>query len=250
MLWSVTECRIRIIRARRSSGDISSAMWMASAMPVRSYGLTISASRSSWEAPANRLRMSAPSSSSRTETNSLATRFIPSCSELTTQKPARRGEAQAPRIRLEPLVDIADAFFDLALDLLVAIDGGAAGRSQLHEHQSLAVLRIGLEEVPERGEALRQPLRVVDALDAHTDELGRDPELPQQLGAGLARRIVDELGRDADRERLDVRRVVTARHREALPVDARLDRAIDRLQEVVAVVLRVEPDQVRAEHAE
>ncbi len=59
-------------------------------MPVRSYGFTISASRNSWEAPANRLRMSAPSSSSRTETNSLATRFIPSWSEVTMQKSAWR----------------------------------------------------------------------------------------------------------------------------------------------------------------
>ena len=43
--------------------------------------------------------------------------------------------------------------------------------------------------------------------------------------------------------------MLAARHRESLPVDARLERPVDGLEEVVAVVLRVEPDQVGAQHA-
>src|SRR5438552_10836641 len=58
------------------------------ALPIsaRSYGLMISASRSSWDAPANRLRMRTPSSSSRTETNSLATTRTASRSEEHTSE--------------------------------------------------------------------------------------------------------------------------------------------------------------------
>ena len=78
------------MRERRSSAGISTASRIASAIASTSYGFTSSASRSSDEAPVNWLRMSAPSSSPRTEMNSLATRFMPSCSEVTMQKSAWR----------------------------------------------------------------------------------------------------------------------------------------------------------------
>ena len=159
-------------------------------------------------------------------------------------------EEGPPRLRLERLVQLPDPVLDLALDLLVAIDHPAAGSGELHEYEPLAVFGIGLEEEAQRPDPLRQALGVVDALDPHPDELGLDSEPAQELGPGDAQRVVDELGRDADRERLHVRRVLAARHRETLPVDARLERAVDRLQEVVAVVLGVEADQVGAEHAE
>ena len=48
-------------------------------MAELSYGLTISASDSSRAAPAKLDRISTPCSSSRAATNSLATRFMPSC---------------------------------------------------------------------------------------------------------------------------------------------------------------------------
>ena len=50
----------------------------------------MTASVSSWAAPASSLSTSTPPRSSRAATNSFATRFIPSCSELTMQKSARR----------------------------------------------------------------------------------------------------------------------------------------------------------------
>src|SRR5213075_865937 len=112
----------------------------------------------------------------------------------------------------------------------------------------LAVLRIALEEPPERAEALRKPLRVVHALDADAEELGRDPEVAPELLARALGRVVEERGRDADREGLDGGRPLAAGDREALPVDPRLERAVDRLEEVVAVVLRVKADEVGAQH--
>ena len=50
----------------------------------------ITASRSSCAAPASSLSTSTPLRSSRAATNSLATKFIPSCNELTMQKVAMR----------------------------------------------------------------------------------------------------------------------------------------------------------------
>ena len=47
-----------------------------------------------------------------------------------------------------------------------------------------------------------------------------------------------------------MRRVLTAHDGEAIPLDPSLDRPLHRLQEVVAVELRVEADEVGAEHAE
>src|SRR5207249_8844323 len=139
-----------------------------------------------------------------------------------------------PRLRLEGLVQLAHTVLDLALDLLVAVDHAAARRRELYEHESLAVFRVGLEEEAQGPDPLGQPLGVVDALDADAEKLGGDAKASQQLRARHARRIVDELGRDTDRERRHGRRVLAARHREALPVDARLERAVDRLEEVVA----------------
>ncbi len=53
--------------------------------------------------------------------------------------------------------------------------------------------------------------------------------------------------RHADRKRPHVRHVAVPAGGELLPVDLRLERAIDGLEEIVAVRLRVKPDQVGAE---
>ena len=66
------------------------AISMASAVSLTSKGLMSTASASSREAPAKVLKINTPSSSSRDATNSLATRFIPSCKLFTRQKSAAR----------------------------------------------------------------------------------------------------------------------------------------------------------------
>src|SRR5688572_3910227 len=88
-LRPATTRRIARIRVTRSSLGIYTPCAIASAKPSISYGLTMRASWSSRAAPASVLKTSTPSSSSRAATNSLATRFIPSASELTTQNWAR-----------------------------------------------------------------------------------------------------------------------------------------------------------------
>src|SRR5262249_10421869 len=62
-------------------------------------------------------------------------------------------------------------------------------------------------------------------------------------------RVVDELRCDADRERFDMARSLPAYDGEVLPVDPRLECAVHSLEEIVAVELDVEADQVRSQHA-
>ena len=72
---------------------ISMASLMVSAKRSVANGLTIRASVNSLDAPVKGLSIKIPSSSNRLATNSLATRFIPSCSEFTMQKCAIRLKA-------------------------------------------------------------------------------------------------------------------------------------------------------------
>src|SRR5207247_6750929 len=81
----------------------------------------------------------------------------------------------------EPLVHLADGRLDLERELRVALDRGPARRAELDEHETLAVLGIALEEPLDRAEALGEPLRVVQPLDADAQELGGDPELAPEL---------------------------------------------------------------------
>src|SRR5207245_8890845 len=83
---------------------------------------------------------------------------------------------------------------------------------------------------------------VVHPPDLDAEEFGCDPELAPELRARALRRIVHELGRDTDRERLDGGHALTAGDREVFPVDPCFERAIHRLQKIVAVVLRVEAE--------
>ena len=72
------------MRAVRSAWPIAMACAMLSAIPFSSYGLMMTASPSSSAAPANSLRSSTPSSSAREAMYSLATRFMPSRSGVTS----------------------------------------------------------------------------------------------------------------------------------------------------------------------
>ena len=64
--------------------------WMASAKSSGANGFTGTTSESARAAPVNSDSSSTPASSVREATNSLATRFMPSCSDDTTQTSAAR----------------------------------------------------------------------------------------------------------------------------------------------------------------
>src|SRR5204863_66825 len=103
---------------------------------------------------------------------------------------------------------------------------------------------------PQRAAPCRQALRVIHTLDADADELAGDTERRQRGRAVGRPRRGAEVGRDADRKRPHVGRVLAADDREAVPFDPPLDGALDGLEEVVAVELRVEADEVGAQHPE
>src|SRR5437879_11977564 len=85
-----------------------------------------------------------------------------------------------PAPRLEGAVHHLHGRLDLGFELLVAPDGAAAGRRELDEDEALAILGEALEEPPDGEAALRDPLRVVEPLDAHAHELARNTELRDQ----------------------------------------------------------------------
>src|ERR1700722_1521259 len=65
----------------------------------------------------------------------------------------------------------------------------------------------------------------------------------------LARRGLRSAEVDANRERPHQRDAVAPLYGKSLPLDARLERGIDCLEEIVAVRLGMETDQVRAKQA-
>ena len=104
-------------------------------------------------------------------------------------------------------------------------------------------------------EAFRDALGVVDAVHADAHEGGLDAQVVEQRGAFQVRQVLGQrfgvraIDRDADGERLYQRQMPFAQNTEALAVDARLESAIDRIQEIVAMALDVESDQVGAEQS-
>ncbi len=157
-------------------------------------------------------------------------------------------EDRLPALGLVGAVDLLHRRVHLRLQRLIAGNGAAAGRRELHEHEALAILGEALEEAAQGAEALGQALGVVEPLHPDPEELGGGVEAREQLLARRGGRVVHEAGSHADRKRLHRRDVLAAGDREALPVDAGLDRALHRVQKVVAVVLGVEADDVGPQH--
>src|SRR5208283_776154 len=93
-------------------------------------------------------------------------------------------------------VDLAAKPLELLPDLSVRLNILARGRSDLHQRRRLAVLRIELEQAPERPQPFRQPFRVVQPIDpddvdprlaspAQLLDLERRPAATRHLGKGL-----------------------------------------------------------------
>ena len=148
----------------------------------------------------------------------------------------RRGE------RVDPLVQLA-----------VLRDERPARRGELREREPPPEPGKALEEALDREQPLLDALRVVEAVHADAEErVGGEPELLEHRAAALrdGRRGGGPAVRPLDRDRVrpDERLAPPEHDRGALPVDPRLEEAVHRLEEVVAVLLRVEPDDARPEH--
>src|SRR5262249_55314062 len=105
------------------------------------------------------------------------------------------------RVAVAP-VDVPDELLDLASLLDVVGDERARGRRDLDEADLVRPARVALEEPREAAEALGNPLRVVEAVDAEDDLPPADrlaELLAATLGAARARPGDVWLGVDADR---------------------------------------------------
>ena len=113
---------------------------------------------------------------------------------------------------------------------------------------------FGFEQPLDSAEALENALRVVHAIDADREEFDVEAQvvddrrtLAFRAGRGVRRRLVGH--GHADGIRTDERHVAPAVDGESVPFGQRFDGAIDGSQEVVAVRLRVEADEIGANQA-
>ena len=136
--------------------------------------------------------------------------------------------------------------------VLIVADRASRRRGDLHERELADPFRMQFQQARDRVEALDDALRVVEAVDADAELV-----VARQIEAhahALARFVDGEGGRQRRRRPLDRDRIAVDRGAlaaaddgERLAVDPRLDEAIDGLQEVVAVELRVKAQDVAAE---
>ena len=158
-----------------------------------------------------------------------------------------------PAVHGEAAVDPLQFALRLLLQRLVRGQLAARRRRDLEECQSPAPLRVFLEQTLEREEALQDALGEVPALDADADaQVAAQAQALHDRGTRLLRR--DARGQpawrplDRDRVWLDAADVALVRHRHVLLVDLALDEAVDRGEEILAVVARVKAQDVRAQH--
>ncbi len=140
-------------------------------------------------------------------------------------------------------VDPVGQFLDFFGQVAVNRQMGAARRSDLEEVEGAAELGMLLQEAIQGEQAFRDALGVIEA-EAELFAQPSGPAFPRapQIAAG-------QVGIHTDGEGAHLGFVAAARDRKRLPVPAALQGAIDTFEEVVAVVLGVEAEQVVAEQA-
>ena len=154
----------------------------------------------------------------------------------------------------EPLVDAGRQLLHHFVQFLVALDLGAARRGQLSETESAAEFRVPLEQQLNRQQAFLDALGVVQPVDADAEQRVRlQSQIAPHLGAAFlgTRRRLDPADGPFERDgiRTDQRAVPLHHHRVMLAVDARFQIAVHRIQEIVAVELRVEAENAAAQQA-
>ena len=140
----------------------------------------------------------------------------------------------------------------LVVEILVLVDDGTARRGDLNEREFSDPFRLQLEQALDRHQSLQDPLRIVQAVHAETEEaIRRDAVEIADMGATLGD-VVLRVGppdRPLDRNRVGIhgRQLAAVGDRRTVAVDSRLQKAIDAVQEVVAVNPRVESQNAAAQ---
>src|SRR5439155_678832 len=122
----------------------------------------------------------------------------------------------------------------------------------LDEGELADPLRLHLQQTFHRAQPLLDPLRVVEAVDPDSDRVVRRQTVTRpHLPAALLDRRADQGGRggplDRNRVALDRGQLAAVGDSEHLPVDPGFQHTVDGVDEVVAVKLRVESEDARAQ---
>src|ERR1700730_8818934 len=158
-----------------------------------------------------------------------------------------------PSRRLKSGVDAFGFAADFGQEILVALDVRAAGRSDLHESETLLVGRVQFEKTLESAETLENPFRVVHAVNANAQKGSLNIHFSAQSGALCARagRLTDSMRilrkRHADGIRAHPSDVALAIDCETIPFRERLDRTVHGFQKIVTVRLDLEANEVGAQ---
>src|SRR5262249_24448261 len=154
------------------------------------------------------------------------------------------------RLAREAPDDAADRLVDLPLQLAVLRDPEPGRDRDLHQAYLAAPSRLSVEEALEAEQALDDPLRVVEPVDADQDDLRAQPlaQVGRTAAHGRVGGLRGERGRiDTDAVRRDADRSPREPHGRGVSLDRELEEPAHAVGEVAHVVLGLQPDDVRAE---
>src|SRR5256885_6791281 len=153
----------------------------------------------------------------------------------------------------EFVVDTARERAHARVVVLVLVDAGARRRRDLDEHELADPFGLELEKALDREEPLEYPLGIVESIhaDAYYRVCGEAVPLAH-VGAAFAQRFLHGLGveRPFYRDGIAPHRglVAAVGYGVGLAIDPRLDVAVDRVDEIVAVELGVKSQNTAAEN--
>src|ERR1035437_7114795 len=156
-----------------------------------------------------------------------------------------------PFVRLKPPIDPVRFGFNLPQEIMVALNMSSAGGANLHEGELALVREVLFEEPFNTPKALQDSFGVIHPLHSNTHECCFHAQLLEQVRslkversrwvACFHRHFGDS---NADRKRPNQGKVAAAVHGESFPFNSALQDVIDGLEEIIAVRLNVESDQI------
>jgi len=157
---------------------------------------------------------------------------------------------------LELPVDPFGLLLDLRQKVMVALDVGAAGSPDLDEDEFPLIPGVFLQETFNPAEPFQDALGVIHPFHADAEIFRLDPQLFQQGRTVFQGRLGFDAGilkgvgkRHADGEGFHQGRVSLFVDAEPFPINPGFEGPVHSVEEIVAVELGVEPDEVCSEHA-
>src|SRR5579871_1029604 len=172
---------------------------------------------------------------------------------------AGQQDDRLPVTGLKTLIDPVGFASHLLDQIVIARNVSPAGRADLHESEFLFVSRAFFQEALNTAETFRNSLGVVDAIHSDAHEGSAHAEFRQQRRALQMGKIRPAGGfggvfrfgvqSHANGKRPDQGLVAAARNAESTPVNSGFQCVIHGVEEIIAVGLDMEANQVRSEQA-